>query len=726
MADEVPPRRRYGTMREQTSSFEVARTVVELNKMIGARIRKAYQPHYEQVVLRMSKKGHANTDLVIVRGKRVYHSTRDRPMPPNPSQFAMVLRKHLGNSRFIGASQLGFDRVLSLEFEHGRGKMSLVIELFRDGNILLLDDSGIIVQPLTHAKYASRILKKGARYSPPPESLDPRELNGAVLDGILDGSESDLIRTVASRLNLGRVYGSAICSKAGLSEDIPASSLNSGQRESLLGSITSMMKDLEKGEVSFLWMEDKESMERWQGLGKTSDPGPPDGAILVSPIWLNSMEDRPFMEIESLSDALDTVFGEHDSAGYIRREEEKLVEDGSSLEQSQAKLERRAIQQKRAVEGFMQKAVISQELGRSIQENWEHVNSIITQFNQAVTDTNWQKVSDLCQGVDWIGGVNIDKKTIVAYLPDEEGGPGTSVTLEVDKTVHQNAQRYFEIGRSQKEKAAGAEVALAKTLEIQNREEKRAAKDASGGRLRSIKRSRKFWFEKHRWAILSDGRMFIGGRDAKGNDSIVKKHLGPKDLYFHADLHGAPSCALKIKEGVEIRDKVADGLPEGVSSLELIQGLDGPDEGLELPQEILKEGAQIAVCWSRAWGSGGAAATSFYVRPSQVSKKTESGESLGRGSFVVRGQRHWFRDLKLELGIGMGIVNGVPLPVIGTAESIADSFGRWARITPGTTKKESVANSISKATGLAQDDVLSALPPGGCSIEDFGLLKRDG
>ena len=77
MADEVPPRRRYGTMREQTSSFEVARTVVELNKMIGARIRKAYQPHYEQVVLRMSKKGQANTDLVIVRGKRVYNSTRD-------------------------------------------------------------------------------------------------------------------------------------------------------------------------------------------------------------------------------------------------------------------------------------------------------------------------------------------------------------------------------------------------------------------------------------------------------------------------------------------------------------------------------------------------------------------------------------------------------------------------------------------------------------------------
>ena len=44
--------------------------------------------------------------------------------------------------------------------------MSLVIELFRDGNILLLDDEGVIIQPLTHAKYASRTLKKGVRYSP--------------------------------------------------------------------------------------------------------------------------------------------------------------------------------------------------------------------------------------------------------------------------------------------------------------------------------------------------------------------------------------------------------------------------------------------------------------------------------------------------------------------------------------------------------------------------------
>ncbi|HJN69823.1 MAG TPA: NFACT family protein, partial [Candidatus Thalassarchaeaceae archaeon] len=181
-------------MRAQSSSFDVARIVDELRGMIGVRARKAYQPHYEQVVLRLNQKGKPSTDLVIVRGKRIYLSQRDRPMPTNPSPFAMKLRKHLSNSRLIEVNQLGFDRVISLTFEHGRGRLKLIIELFRDGNVLLLDDKDVIIQPLTHAKYASRSLKSGENYTPPPATVDPRNLNQAELDELLDSSDHSLIR----------------------------------------------------------------------------------------------------------------------------------------------------------------------------------------------------------------------------------------------------------------------------------------------------------------------------------------------------------------------------------------------------------------------------------------------------------------------------------------------------------------------------------------------------
>ena len=712
-------------MRESSSSFDVARIVRELSEMVGARARKAYQPHYEQVVLRLNRKGVPSTDLVIVRGRRVYTSQRDRPMPSKPSQFAMVLRKHLNNSRLIGVEQLGFDRVIRLTFEHGGGRLALIIELFRDGNVLLLDENDVIIQPLTHAKYASRTLKKGVAYTPPPETLDPREMNREMLDNLLDGSNHDLIRTLAARANLGRIYGSTACSIAGIEEDVAANSLDSTQRDSLELAIDSMLKGLSDGEDAKIWLADSEAMNAWKAADtETARDVASSGITEIAPIDLAYTESSAMVAVASLSVAYDAVFGSHDAAAFIRREEELLVDSGEDGGAIQAKLGRRAAQQKAAIQRFHERAAITQELGKSIQDNWEHVDSLLLQFNEAVVSDGWEGVMDKIHDVPWIDSADPAKQTVVAYLPDEDGEPGASITLEVSNTVHQNAQRYFEEARSQKNKAKGAETALASTEKSRERAEKQAAKDAAAGRLRAKKRSKRFWFERHRWAILSGGHLLIGGRDAKGNDVVVRKHLTSNDLYFHADLHGAPSCSLKLKDGLVPNQNPSEAIPEGVASLQIVQNLgDEMEDARQLPDSVHSEAAQVAVCWSRAWGSGGAAAIAFHARPSQVSKTTESGESLARGSFVVRGQRNWHRDLPLEMAIGMAVVNGVPIPVSGTPSTISQYCQRWAKIIPGREKKESVANRIAKATGLAQDDLLSCLPPGNCSLEDYGLIQ---
>jgi len=712
-------------MREQSSSFDVARIVRELSELVGARARKAYQPHYEQVVLRLNRKGVPSTDLVIVRGRRVYTSQRDRPMPSKPSQFAMVLRKHLNNSRLVAVEQFGFDRVIQLTFEHGGGRLRLVIELFRDGNVLLLDDSGVIIQPLTHAKYASRSLKKGVAYTPPPETIDPREMDRSALDALLDGSEHDLIRTLAARANFGRIYGSTACSIAGLEEKVDSNSLDSDQRDSLEGAIQSMLAELSEGDGAMMWMVDSDSMQAWQAAdNEAARDAASSGITEIAPFDLAYTDSGMMVEVASLSMAYDAVFGSHDAAAFIRREEELLVDSGEDEGVKQAKLDRRAAQQRSAIDRFHERAAITQELGKAIQDNWEHVDSLLAQFNEAVASDGWEGVMDRIHDVPWIDNADPARQTIVAYLPDEDGEPGASITLEVSKTVHQNAQRYFEEGRSQKSKAKGAQAALAGTEEAREKAEKRAAKDAAAGRLRARQRSKRFWFEKHRWAMLSGGHLLIGGRDAKGNDVVVRKHLSSHDLYFHADLHGAPSCSLKLKDGLAPNQNPSEAIPEGVASLQIVQNLaDGTEDARELSESLHSEAAQVAVCWSRAWGSGGAAAVAFHARPSQVSKTTESGESLGRGSFVVRGQRNWHRDLPLELAVGMAVVNGVPMPVSGTPSTISEYCQRWVKVTPGREKKEAVANRISKATGLVQDDLLSCLPPGNCSVEDHGLIQ---
>jgi len=712
-------------MREQSSSFDVARIVRELSEMVGARARKVYQPHYEQVVVRLNRKGLPSTDLVIVRGRRVYTSQRDRPMPSKPSQFAMVLRKHMNNSRLISVEQYGFDRVVELTFEHGGGRLRLVIELFRDGNVLLLDDNGVIIQPLTHAKYASRSLKRGVAYSPPPETVDPRNMDRSALDSLLDGSQHDLIRTLAARANFGRIYGSTACSIAGLEEKVDANSLDSGQRDALEGAIQSMLAELSEDDGAMMWMVDSDAKQAWEATDNEADRDAASSGITeIAPIDLSYTDRSMAVGVASLSLAYDAVFGSHDAAAFIRREEDRLVESGEDEGEKQAKLDRRAAQQSAAIDRFHERAAITQELGKAIQDNWEHVDSLLAQFNDAVASDGWQGVTDKIYDVPWIDSADPAKQTIVAYLPDEEGEPGASITLEVSKTVHQNAQRYFEEASTQKSKAKGAKAALAGTKQAREKAEKRAAKDAAAGRLRSRQRSKRFWFEKHRWAMLSGGHLLIGGKDAKGNDIVVRKHLSSNDLYFHADLHGAPSCSLKLKDGLAPNQNPSEAIPEGVASLQIVQNLaEGVEDARELPESLHSEAAQIAVCWSRAWGSGGAAATAFHARPSQVSKTTETGESLGRGSFVVRGQRNWHRDLPLELAIGMAVVNGVPMPVSGTPATISENFERWGKVIPGREKKENIANRISKATGLAQDDLLSCLPPGNCSLEDHGLIQ---
>tara|TARA_B100000035_G_scaffold220200_1_gene188999 strand:- start:775 stop:2445 length:1671 start_codon:yes stop_codon:yes gene_type:complete len=555
--------------------------------------------------------------------------------------------------------------------------------------------------------------------------LDPRELDRNGLDNLLDNSDHSLIRTLAARANLGRIYGNAVCSAAEIDSDDPADSLDETQREVLSESMNKLLEELADAQGAYIWFEDKEGLNSWKSA--LDDPQERDSASGMigefSPINLPFMDSSLRTKIANLSEAYDVIFGAHDAIAYIRREEEKLAAAGEDDEEQKAKLDRRAAQQRSAIERFESQAALTQELAKSIQDNWTHVDDLLGQVNSLIANEGWQTLDSKVSDVAWIDRIDPAKRTILARLPDEDNEPGASVTLSVENSVHQNAQTYFEQARTLKDKAKGAKVALERTETQAAKEAAKREKEAAAGRVRIGKRSKRFWFEKHRWGILSDGRLVVGGRDAKGNDTVVRKYLRSTDLYVHADLHGAPSCSLRLHDGLETDPHPIGFRPEGVASLKISQEFAGSIEDAQnLPSEIIKEAAQLAICWSRAWGSGSAAATAFHARPTQVSKQTESGESLGRGAFVVRGQRTWYRDVEMEIAIGFAIVNNIPIPISGTAEGVSKLCQRWAIIRPGREKKETIANRIAKATGLAQDDVLAALPSGTCEIIDHGLI----
>ena len=682
-------------MKSVMSGLDLRAIARELEGMVGSHCKKCYQPHYEQVVLRLRSKDGGNTDLVLVRGKRVYTSKRDRPMPQYPAPFAMVLRKSLTNARLKAVEQVGFDRVLRFVFENSHGRFHLYVEVFRDGNIILTDGDDIIIQPLTHATYADRTLKRGVTYSPPPAAENPYELDFNSFEQLMKGSDKNLGRTLGGVLNLGAGISAAVCSDSG---HLPEAEIIDVDLAKVWDSLESLLHAEWKG---YLFKNEEEYEQAW-------------------PIKLVILDDMECIEFDTMSEAVDEWLGLHDAHALARREAEALdvAAPGRGHSTDIERLERRLAQQERSLEGFNEKVEKQQALGHLIQNNWTHVEELLNQVNEAVDDMGWSEVKKSTKQIVWIKSVNPSERSFQAMIPNENGDPEKEVTLFLDQSVHQNAQRYFEAGRKQKDKSAGAINALEDTKLQLSRAKKKQAKREASGQVARVKRAKRLWFENQKWSILPGGHLMIGGRDAKGNDSIVKKHLSLGDRYLHADMHGAPSCSLRNNQGFITDPQPPPHIDSDMPAFRLVDKLDS-----ELNEEITQLAATLALAWSRAWNGGGAHGTVFWVKPGQVSKSAETGEYVGKGAFVIRGQRTWYKDIDLKIGLGLVAINGIPLLMASTADYISSICSRYAIVTPGINKKEQLANKIYKSTGLSVDDILPVIP-GNCQvIEDSGLIN---
>ena len=713
-------------MKANMSGFDLRAIVGELSQYVGAYVKKSYMPHYEQIVLRINPKESSQFDLVIVRGSRVYTSNRDRPMPQTPPPFAMVLRKYLKNARMTAVRQLGFDRVIALDFDTKFGEMHLYVEVFREGNIILVDSEGMIIQPLTHAKYSGRVLKKGVEYQPPPAAVDPHDLDEAALSEIFANSERDLVATLGGKANLGGTHANAVCHLAGIEPNSKTDEVDVGKVHDALKSMLEGLANQSKGYL-ILKTNDQQSVEELQELANQQTDGAERDKFLdshateASPTLLPAHEGKAILQLENLCQAVDAWKGAHDAGALARREAEKLdiASPGRGFSTEVEKLERRQAQQEKALAGFAKKIEKQQTIGHTIQNNWSHVESLLAQINDSVSKNGWKETQKMAKQIPWIVSMNPADRTFTTILPDDDGEPkGLQAMLRLDETVHQNAQNFFETARKQKAKTKGATDALEETNVYLKRAKKKEVKAKESGRLSKVKRSKRLWFENHRWSMTTGGHLLVGGKDAKGNDAIVKKHLSGSDMYLHADIHGAPSCSLRASQGFVVDEHRPGHIPDDIPTFKLVDKLG--DERIN--DDKLTEAATLALCWSRAWASGGGHGTVFAVKPAQVSKTAQTGEYVGKGAFIVRGQRQWFRDLDVRLGIGIIAINGVPLLMSGMPDTIRSICPRHAILSPGISKKDKLANRIYKNTGISTDEILAVLP-GPCDIlEDEGIF----
>ncbi|MCL5675236.1 MAG: NFACT RNA binding domain-containing protein [Candidatus Marsarchaeota archaeon] len=256
------------------------------------------------------------------------------------------------------------------------------------------------------------------------------------------------------------------------------------------------------------------------------------------------------------------------------------------------------------------------------------------------------------------------------------------IEIDFTKNAQQNAQDYFSRSKKAKHKAEGAEKSINELKEALN------GINAAPKKGRVLRYSKKEWYEKFNWFFTSNSLLAIGGRSAQQNELINSKYFLESDLFFHADVFGASVTILK--------------------------------DGAGAPREVKEEVAQFAACYSKAWEEG-SAANVYSLKRDQVSKSKEKG-SLGTGSFLLSGEREWYKNVPLELAAFMEekVHEATPEKAMILPLSSCKALGisNYVRISPGNTKKSDAAKLIAKRLGYEDIDyIMQHLPAGSFSIK---------
>lgn len=132
----------------------------ELSQLAGARIDKVFEPNKNTIVLGMYQNGinYALNICIDSQYCRINLTTHQKSNPQVAPNFCMLLRKNLIGLKLKNIITFDLERLIILEFEGFDDlddiiSKKLVIELMgKHSNIILLDDSNIIIDSLRHIK----------------------------------------------------------------------------------------------------------------------------------------------------------------------------------------------------------------------------------------------------------------------------------------------------------------------------------------------------------------------------------------------------------------------------------------------------------------------------------------------------------------------------------------------------------------------------------------------
>ncbi|MCD6502821.1 MAG: NFACT family protein [Euryarchaeota archaeon] len=634
------------------NSLSIARIVKDLEGKM--RLDKIYLIDDNMYSFKFYRVGSGSEEWVYNVGKWICRTEYDIPKPKTPPPKIMALRRSIGEIYVEKVYQKGFERIIVIEGKSSEKKedIRIILELFGDGN-LIVEKSNKIIYAHYHGAWRHREIKLGIPYVFPPERPNVREISLKEFKELAEKSSKDLVRFLAVEMGLGGELAEEVCARASIEKNKKVNMLTEKELESVLTTIKGIIEECEKSEKAYVYLQGEK-------------------IISIAPIRFTIYEKSmiDIKEFESIHKAIE----EFALKPYLTREHE-IKEVKEKIEKKYSMILR---QQREALERLISKAESYRKIADKAYEYFSELNMAFEIIKDAFKKNNLEILNKI-RNMGILKELNTRENYVVINVPKG----GFSIKLYLNKSIHESISEYYSRAKDCEERAKR----LQKTIEDIKRKMKDELEKAKVQMISKKRKERRFWFEKYKWFISSSGHIVIAGRDARTNEEVVRRYLDEKDLYAHADIHGAPSVVIK--------------------SL-----------GKDIDKDTIREACEFAVLHSRAWGRI-YMADAYWVYPHQVTKTPNPGEYLPLGAFVIKGKRNYIYNLEIKCGIGLVNVEGYEKLMCGPVSAVKRHSSDYLIIAPGDIDKNIFANAVAEAYGFDVSYVLSILPPGNVEILEY-------
>ena len=650
---------------KEFTSFDTAAVARELKTQTTiSLVSNIYQLDAKTVLLKLHKTDQPPIWLVLEAGRRANLTAYASDKPSTPPAFCMALRKYLRHAKLLDVRQHEFERVLVLTFKGEEGNLNLILEIFGEGNIILVGENNQILQALTYKKMRDRNIIRGETFKfAPSTGTNPSKTDEQQFSQTLRSiGQVEAVRGLARSFGIGGVYAEETLLRANVEKTTPCADLSEHELGRVYSSLNSMISQVFNRILEPCIVQDE------------------SGTLVdATPLRLMRYGSEAYnvRSLASFDEALDEFYSKTSVVEHAAEDAEV-----AKLNAEVKRIGRIVADQKNVVANARTQAEHYKHLGDLVYANFSDLETVLEKFLQE--SKGGKDVDELVSSAlvekqrgtsPWTFFESFDRKEFAVSFCVE----GSRFNLSLRKTLLESAAGFYDQGKRFRQKMEGAQAALNDSLrkleDVQlridrHRLEAAAKPEEAIEELEKRKIKHKEWFEKFRSFESSDGFLVVGGRDAVTNEVLMKKHTEPDDVVLHADITGAPFVVIKT-----VKKK--------------------PSE------QCLHEAGEFAAAFSRAWREGFASVDVYWVKPEQLSKGGPSGESVAHGAFVVRGERNWMRGTPLKIAVGVQLEENGGSPRIcgGPVDAVKSKTGVYEVIVPGDLEGRELFKRVLKSLG---------------------------